>query len=199
MTEKEKAKTGGFYDANYDAELAKEREQCKDKCFEFNNTPPSSRKRREEIMRTIVGGAKGNFLIESPFNCDYGYNIFLGENFYANHNLVILDTAKVTFGDNVFIAPNCGIYCAGHPVDAAERNEGLEYALPVTVGNDVWIGGNVVILPGVTIGSNVVIGAGSVVTKDIPDGVIAYGNPCRVIRKIDESDKGRLPKISCKL
>lgn len=119
------------------------------------------------------------------------YNIELGENFYANHNLVILDGAKVTFGDNVFVAPNCGFYTAGHPLDYERRNAGLEYAYPITVGDNVWIGGGVQVMPGVTIGSNVVIGGGSVVTKDIPDNYVAVGNPCKVIRPITEADKTR--------
>lgn len=123
-------------------------------------------------------------MIEQPFLCDYGYNIHIGDNFYANHNLVILDGATVKFGDNVFVAPNCGFYTAGHPIDAAERNKGLEYARPITVGNDVWIGGNVCVLPGVTIGDDCVIGAGSVVVKDIPPHSVAVGNPCKVIKKI---------------
>ncbi|GET06446.1 hypothetical protein SY212_14760 [Ligilactobacillus agilis] len=119
------------------------------------------------------------------------YNIELGENFYANHNLVILDGAKVTFGDNVFVAPNCGFYTAGHPLDYERRNAGLEYAYPITVGDNVWIGGGVQVMPGVTIGSNVVISGGSVVTKDIPDNCVAVGNPCKVIRPITEADKTR--------
>ena len=119
------------------------------------------------------------------------YNIELGENFYANYNLVILDGAKVTFGDNVFVAPNCGFYTAGHPLDYERRNAGLEYAYPITVGDNVWIGGGVQVMPGVTIGSNVVIGGGSVVTKDIPDNCVAVGNPCKVIRPITEADKTR--------
>lgn len=119
------------------------------------------------------------------------YNIELGENFYANYNLVILDGAKVTFGDNVFVAPNCGFYTAGHPLDYERRNAGLGYAYPITVGDNVWIGGGVQVMPGVTIGSNVVIGGGSVVTKDIPDNCVAVGNPCKVIRPITEADKTR--------
>lgn len=198
MTEKEKGAAGLFYNPNYDPELTRDRETVKDKCFEYNNIPPSRREDRKALMKKILGGTKGDFLIESPFNCDYGYNTFIGENFYANHNLVILDTAKVTIGDNVFVAPNCGFYCAGHPVIAEERNKGIEYALPITIGNDVWIGGNVIILPGVTVGSNVVIGAGSVVTKDVPGGVIAAGNPCRVIREITDADRERFPSIAAK-
>ena len=121
--------------------------------------------------------------IESNFFCDYGYNISVGENFYANHNLVILDGAKVEFGDNVFVGPNCGFYTAGHPIDIKSRNEGIEYAKPIKVGNNVWFGGNVSVMPGVTIGDNVTIGAGSVVTKDIPSNCVAYGNPCKVKRE----------------
>lgn len=196
MTEKEKALAGLFFDNNNDPELIKEREDCKDKCFEYNNIKPSQRELRKQKMREILGRTGQNFLIESPFACDLGYNIFVGENFYANHNLVILDSAKVTIGNNVFIAPNCGLYCAGHPIDASERNRGLEYALPITIGNDVWIGGNVVVLPGVTIGNNVVIGAGSVVCKDIPDGCVAYGNPCRAVRKITKDDAQKMPKTA---
>ena len=123
--------------------------------------------------------------------CDFGYNIEVGENFYANHGCVILDCAKVTFGDNVFIAPNCGFYTAGHPIDSKRRNAGLEYAHPITVGNNVWFGGGVQVMPGVTIGNNVVIGSGSVVTKDIPDNVVAAGNPCKVLRAITEEDLKR--------
>ena len=121
---------------------------------------------------------------EAKLLLDYGFNIEIGENFYSNHNLVILDANKVKFGDNVFIGPNCGFYTSGHPLDYQTRNKPLEYAKPITIGNNVWIGGNVCVMPGVTIGSNTVIGAGSVVTKDIPDNVVAVGNPCKVIRNM---------------
>ena len=127
-----------------------------------------------------------NYYIEQPFYCDYGYNISVGDNFYSNVNLVILDGAKVTFGDNVFIAPDCGFHTAGHPLDVGRRNMGLEYARPITVGNNVWIGAGVHVLPGVTIGDNCVIGAGSVVNRDIPANSLAVGNPCRVIRSLEE-------------
>jgi len=184
MTEKEKRDAKMMYDANYDEELIRERTECKDRCFEYNRLRPSLSREREALMRRILGKVKQSFVIEAPFWCDYGYHIEIGENFYANHNLVILDGATVTFGDNVFIGPNCGFYTAGHPVDAIQRDKGLEYAWPITVGDHVWIGGGVQVMPGVTIGSNVVIGAGSVVTRDIPDHVVAAGNPCRVLRKI---------------
>ena len=184
MTEKEKMLLGLLYDANFDKVLINERYTIKDKCFEYNNLKPSNLTKRKEIMKTILGKSKNNFLIESPFMCDYGYNIEIGENFYSNHNLIILDANKVIFGDNVFIAPNCGFYTAGHPLDYKERNQGLEYAKPIKVGNNVWFGANVSILPGVTIGNNVVIGAGSIVNKDIPDNSLAVGIPAKVIKSL---------------
>ena len=184
MTEKEKMLAGEIYNANYDEELIKERIEVKDKCFEYNNIKPSNIEGRTKLLKEILGKYEETFYIEQPFICDYGYNIEIGKNFYANHNLVILDGNKVEFGDNVFVAPNCAFYTAGHPLDYKERNKGLEYAKPIKVGNNVWIGRNVTVLPGVSIGENVVIGAGSVVTKDIPSNVIAVGNPCRVIKEI---------------
>ena len=184
MTEKEKCRRGGLYDANNDKELMEERQACKVLCHEYNHLSPAETGRRQEIIRNLFGTTGNNFQIEQPFYCDYGYNIETGENFFANVNCVILDGAKVRFGDNVFIAPNCGFYTAGHPFDVAQRNSGLEYARPITVGDNVWIGANVCVLPGVTIGNNCVIGAGSVVNRDIPPGTLAVGNPCRVIRNI---------------
>ncbi len=184
MTEKEKMQAGILYDANYDSELIAERAACKELCHEYNRLAPSMSAEREALMRRLLGKTGKAFLIEQPFACDYGYNIEIGENFYMNVNGVILDGAKVTFGDNVFIAPNCGFYTAGHPLDWQQRNQGLEYARPITVGNNVWIGAGVSVLPGVTIGDNAVIGAGSVVTRDIPANVVAVGNPCRVVRTL---------------
>ena len=185
MNEKEKMLAGELYDANYNEDLIKERYIAKDKCYDYNQLKPSNHTEKANLIKSLFGKTKTTFTIEQPFMCDYGYNIEIGENFYANHNLIILDGNKVEFGDNVFIAPNCAFYTAGHPLDAERRNQGLEYARPIKVGNNVWIGGNVVVLPGVTIGDNVVIGAGSIVNKDIPSNVVAVGNPCRVIRKID--------------
>lgn len=145
---------------------------------------------RESVVRELFGGVGKNLIGVTPlFYCDYGYNIYVGDCFYSNYNLTILDCAKVTIGNNVFIAPNVGIYAVGHPIDSVMRKSGYEYCAPVTIGDDVWIGGHVVINPGVTIGSNVVIGSGSVVTHDIESGVVAAGNPCKVLRKIDERDK----------
>lgn len=189
MTEKEKMQKQMLYDANYDTDLLREREIAADLCFEYNVTRPSDTDKQQEILKRLIGKTKESFCIVAPFYCDYGYNIELGENFYANHNLVILDGGKVTFGDNVFIAPDCGFHTAGHPIDFERRNKGLEYAYPITVGDNVWIGAGVHIMPGVTIGSNVVIGGGSVVTKDIPSNSVAVGNPCKVIRAITEDDK----------
>lgn len=190
-TEKMKMKAGKLYDANYDKELLAERAACADLTYELNQLRPSKVEERDALVRRILGKVKGNCTIVSPFFCDYGYHIEVGENFFANMNCVILDEAPVKFGDNVFVAPNCGFYTAGHPLDAERRNQGLEYARPITVGDDVWIGAGVSVLPGVTIGQGAVIGAGSVVNRDIPPRVLAAGNPCRVIREITEEDKKR--------
>lgn len=185
MTEKEKMLKGMIYDANYDPELIKERSWCKEMCHDYNNLRPGDIAGREALLRKLLGEVHEHVLIEQPFYCDYGYNIRLGENFYSNVNMVILDGASVTFGDNVFVAPNCGFYTAGHPLDPDERNRGLEYARPITIGNNVWIGAGVSVLLGVTIGDNCVIGAGSVVNRDIPAWSLAAGNPCRVIKAIE--------------
>lgn len=186
QSEKEKMLRGEIYDANYDPELIKERTRCKVMCRRYNDIQPDCLEERAALLRSLLGKTGKTFLVEQPFYCDYGYNIEIGENFYSNVNLVILDGAKVKFGDNVFIAPNCGFHTAGHPLDASRRNAGLEYARPITVGNNVWIGAGVNVLPGVTIGDNCVIGAGSVVNKDIPANSLAVGNPCRVIRSLEE-------------
>lgn len=190
-TEKMKMQAGKLYDANYDTELLAERAACADLTFELNQIRPSDAATKNELVRRILGKVGNNCTIISPFFCDYGKQIEVGDNFFANMNCVILDEAPVRFGHNVFIAPNCGFYTAGHPLDAERRNKGLEYAKPITIGNDVWIGAGVSVLPGVTNGAGAVIGAGSVVNKDIPAGVVAAGNPCRVIRAINDEDKKR--------
>ncbi|WP_153980689.1 sugar O-acetyltransferase [Paenibacillus xylanilyticus] len=194
MTEKEKAQQGLLYDNNNDPQLVNERLEAKELCYDYNQLRPRMISEREAIMKKLLAKTGEKFWIEQPFYCDQGYNIEIGENFYCNHNTVMLDAAKITFGANVFIAPNCGFYTAGHPLDVEQRNQGLEIALPITVGDNVWIGGGVSVLAGVTIADNTVIGAGSVVTKDIPAGVIAAGNPCRVIRAITEADKNKYPR-----
>ena len=185
MNEKEKMLNGELYMPDNDETLFNERIKCKTLCYQFNNLSPDKLDARKELIKKIIGKTGNKFWVEQPFICDYGYNIEIGENFYSNHNLTILDCAKVTFGDNVFIAPNVSFYTAEHPIDYETRNKGLEYAKPITVGNNVWIGGGVNVLSGIKIGNNVVIGAGSVVTKDIPDNVVVAGNPARVIKYLD--------------
>lgn len=191
MTEWEKAKAGYLYDPNYNPEILAERKQCADLCYELNHCKPSDTERQEQLLHQILGTIKGTITITTPFYCDYGFNITVGDGFYTNYNCVILDAATVEFGDHVFIAPNCVFSTAGHALDAQQRGQGLEIARPIKIGNDVWIGANVSVLPGVTIGDRSIIGAGSVVNRDIPADVIAVGNPCRVVRKITDSDKAK--------
>lgn len=186
MTEKEKAAKGLLYDANYDPTLLQDMKDASILLYEFNALSPAEEEEREQLLRKLLKRMGTSVTIRSPFFCDYGYNIEIGDHFFSNVNLVILDGAKVTIGNHVFIAPNVGIYTAGHPLDMEQRIGGLEYAYPITIGNHVWIGAHVAILPGVTIGDNTVIGAGSVVTKDIPANVLAVGNPCRVVRSITD-------------
>ena len=173
----------------FDKELLDERNAQQRRQFDFNNLDPEDTKGRVRLLKEMLGGCTDNVWMERPIYFDYGKNTYVGDNFYANTGLTVLDGAKVTIGDNVFCAPYVGIYTAGHPVHPYPRNLGIEYNMPVTIGDNVWIGAQSVINPGVTIGSNVVIGSGSVVTKDIPDNVIAVGNPCRVLRKITDEDK----------
>jgi maltose O-acetyltransferase len=181
-SEKEKMLAGELYNAA-DEELLSEREHARNLLYEFNHTRPGDKEKRQEIIKQLIV-AKDSFYIEAPFNCDYGYNIEVGDNFYANYGCIILDVNKVSIGDNVLLAPNVQIYTAAHPIDPFERLTGKEFAKPVSIGDNVWIGGEAIICPGVKIGNNVTIGAGSVVTKDIPDNVVAVGNLCRVIRRI---------------
>ena len=169
--------------------LSEERMENKKRIFRFNHLPPENVEEQDLLIRKILGKTGDYVHIEAPFHCDYGYNIEVGENFFANYNLTVLDVGKVRIGKNAQIAPNVSIYTAGHPVHPDTRNSGYEYGIAVTIGDDVWIGGNVVILPGVTIGDRAVIGAGSVVTGNIPANAIAAGNPCKVIRMITEADR----------
>ena len=182
---------GRLYDANYDKSITEAVRLCKDLCFDYNNTRPTDLTTRDALLTRIVGSRPHYATVVSPFWCDYGKNIHLGENFYANHGLVILDAAPVHFGHDVYLGPNVVITTAGHPLDTCRRNQGLEYALPITVGDNVWIGANVTLCPGVTIGCDVVIGAGSVVTRDIESGVVAVGSPCRTLRKIGPDDAAK--------
>lgn len=183
MTEKEKMLTGELYRLSDGPELLEELARAKEMCYAYNQLLPSKKEERKQILKELLGKVGEHYLIEQPFHCDYGSYITIGENFYANYNLTILDVNPVTFGDNVLIGPNCSFFAAGHPLEPELRKAGWEFGKPIQVGNNVWFGGNVTVLPGVTIGENAVIGAGSVVTKDIPADCIAVGNPCRVIRK----------------
>lgn len=189
MTEKEKAKNQMLYDGNYDEEMLKERDRCKDLCFKFNNTLPSNKKEQQNILNELLGKVGKSPVFTAPFWCDYGYNIEIGDDFYTNHNCVMLDGAKISIGNNVFIGPNCCLSTAGHPIDFERRNKGLEYAYPITIGNNVWLGANVSVLPGTTIGDNIVIGAGCVVNRNVPSNTIVAGNPCKIIREITQEDK----------
>ena len=184
MSEKEKMLSGKFYNPALDYPLFCERQKCKKLCHKYNKISPEKLRKRNNIISEILGKVGNTFLIEQPFICDYGYNIEIGENFCSNHNLIILDPAKVIFGDNVLVGPNCSFYTALHPISFRRRIKGYESAKPIIVGNNVWIGGNTVVLAGVEIGDNCIIGAGSVVSKKIPPNTIALGNPCRVIKSL---------------
>lgn len=182
QSEKEKMLAGLLYNS-LDEELVKEREYARGLTFEFNQTRPDEIEKRKQLIRRLLH-ARGSFYIEPPFHCDYGYNIEIGDNFYANFGCVILDVNTVRIGDNALLAPNVQIYTATHPTDPAQRLTGRELAKPIVIGDNVWIGGGAILCPGVTVGNNVTIGAGSVVTRNIPDNVIAAGNPCRIIRNV---------------
>jgi maltose O-acetyltransferase len=187
MTNKEKMLAGDLY--TVDDELRRELLRARRITRRYNATTEEDADIRKRLLAELFGGSGENIYIEPPFRCDYGSNITIGEHFYANYDCIILDVNKVTIGCNVKFGPRVCVYTAGHPIDAAVRRSLLEFGKPIMIGDDVWVGGNVVINPGVTIGSNVVIGSGSVVTKDIPDNVVAVGNPCRVLRAITDDDK----------
>lgn len=188
MNQKERMLAGLPYKA-WMAGLTEERNENKMRIYRYNSLSPVQKEEQEQCIREILGKCGESIHIEQPFHCDYGYNIEVGNNFYSNYNLTILDVGKVVIGENVMIAPNVSIYTAGHPIHPDSRNSGYEYGIGVAIGHNVWIGGSVVINPGVTIGDNAVIGSGSVVTGDIPANVVAAGNPCRVLRQITEEDR----------
>ena len=191
MNMKERMLAGLPYRAWEDG-LPAERMENKRRIYRFNNLAPDDQEEAKALLAEILGKCGEYIHVEQPFHCDYGKHIEVGENFFANYNLTILDVAKVKIGDNCQMAPNVAIYTAGHPIHPDTRNSGFEYGKEVTIGDNVWLGGNTVVCPGVHIGNNVVIGSGSVVTKDIPDWSIAAGNPCRVIRRIIETDRRKL-------
>jgi maltose O-acetyltransferase len=183
-SELEKMLTGELYDP-LDPELVRARERARDLCHALNVTREADVVERRRILQELFGGGGKSVCVQPPFYCDYGRNIYMGERVYFNYNCVVLDVAEVRIGDFALFGPSVQIYTATHPLNAALRRQ-QEYAKPITIGSDVWVGGAAVICPGVTIGDGSVIGAGSVVTRDIPPGVVAVGNPCRVIRELTE-------------
>ena len=188
MTEKEKMLSGKYY-IHKDDELRAMSRRSRELVYEFNTSFWDESEKRKEIIKKLFGEIGKNFSILQTINCCYGSNIFIGDNFFSNYDCIFLDVNTITIGSNVLLGPRVNLFTAGHPIDKDVRNEHYEYGLPIKIGNDVWIGGGAIVLPGVNIGNNVVIGAGSVVTKDIPDNVVDVGNPCKVIRKISEQDK----------
>ena len=187
MNQRERMLAGLPYDSFADG-LLEDRTRAKILCKKINESAVYDIDDIKKHLHELLGGHKETYFFEPPFRCDYGSNITVGENFYANYNFSVLDCAKVTIGDNVLIGPNVCLATAGHPIHHLSRSK-YEYAFPITIGDGVWIGANVVVNPGVTIGEGSVIGSGAVVTKDVPAGVIAAGNPCRVIREITEKDR----------
>ncbi len=175
--------------ANDCPEISQLLTSCADKCHELNMMRPSMRSERERLLRSLLGSAGNGLIIHSPFRCDFGFNIHIGADFVGNFNLTILDEAEVNIGDDVMIGPNCSLITITHALLPYQRAEGIMRALPITIGDNVWIAANVTILPGVTIGDGAVIGAGSVVTKSIPAGMLAVGNPCRSIRPVSSQDR----------
>lgn len=188
MTEKEKMINGALYDPT-DEQLAMDRLNARKLMKVYNETSPIEEAERIDMLKAIFGSTGENIGIEPDFRCDYGYNIHVGENFYANFNCVFLDVCEIRMGHNCMLAPGVHIYTASHPLDPIERTSGKEFGKPVTIGDNAWIGGGAIINPGVTIGDNVVIGSGSVITKDVPDNVVVAGNPAKVIKQINETVK----------
>ena len=190
MNERERMLSGKLYNAG-DAALVQERQRAKQLCYAYNTAAPEEEDRRQAILRELLGGVGTNCWIEPTFRCDYGSNITIGDFFYANYDCIFLDVAPITIGSHVYMAPRVCLFTAGHPTVPEVRNLDLEFGRPITIQDDVWIGGNVVVLPGVTIGQGSVIAAGAVVTRDVPPGVIAGGNPCRVLRPLTDADRAR--------
>ncbi len=188
MTHLERMEKGLWYDANFDQELLALRENADELCFRFNHTNPKNAEERDDILSQLIPDRGKDTVILAPLYADYGIKTTIGDGTFINHNAYLMDGGTITIGSHCFIGPNCGMYTADHPLIAQERNRGYELALPIVIKNNVWIGADVTILPGVTIGEGSVIGGKSVVTKDIPAGVIAVGNPCRVMRPITEAD-----------
>ena len=184
MTEKEKMIAGQMYDA-LDVELTADRKRARLLFQKINKLDDSNKTQRDQLFYELVGSAGKNLWIEPPFYCDYGYNIEVGDNVFMNFNCCILDVSTVRIGSNVMFAPGVQVLTATHPLEAKERNSGKEFAKPITIGDEVWIGGNAIICPGISIGNRAVIGAGAVVTRDIPDDVFAAGNPARVVKHIE--------------
>lgn len=191
MNQKERMLSGKLYIAGESPELIQGILRARKLVRAFNDADEMDFDRRTEILRELLGHIGEGTSINPPFRCDYGFNISMGNHVFINYDAIFIDVCPITIGDNVFFGPRVSLYTAGHPIDAEIRNLELEYGKPISIGSDVWIGGNSIVLPGVAIGSNVVIGAGSVVTRDIPDGVVAVGNPCRVLRPITRADRER--------
>lgn len=185
---KERMQTGKLYFPT-DEELLSEQAEYMEILYDFNHTRPSEGKKRAELLEKLLGGAGKNCYVEPPLHANWGCNTYMGHDVYANFNLTLVDDVKITIGSHVMFGPNVTVATAGHPVEPGLRSRQAQYNLPVTIGDNVWIGAGAVILPGVTIGDNTVIGAGSIVTKDVPANVVAYGNPCRVVREIGERDR----------
>ena len=188
LSERQKRDLGMWYDANNDRDAIAERAVARELTYDLNHTRPSEEAKRNEILHKLFAHYGGGTQLLPPFQCDCGYTISIGEESFVNYGAYFMDGGQITIGDHVYIGPNCGLYTAQHPLRWQERNPGLERALPITIGDNCWLGGDVTVLPGVTIGEGCVIGAGSVVTRDIPAGMLAYGSPCKPIRPITEKD-----------
>ena len=188
MTERERRLSGQLYDAG-DETLTAARGRAKRLTWRYHQLDPTDWDSRTQILQELLGHLGEDSWIEPPFRCDYGTQISIGDHFFANYDCIFLDVAPITIGNRVMFGPRVCLYTAGHPLDAATRNTGLEFGKPIAIGDDVWLGGNVVVLPGVTIGAGTVVAAGSVVRRDLPPHVLAAGNPCQVLRSITEADR----------